>query len=355
MFKNRFDYKLLNFLFFILIIYLIYQTHDFWVELLNIIFKISFPFIIAFIISYALYPILKFLMKKNIPKSLAILIIILIIIFLFSFSLFLIVPTIFNQIGDILGSIITFFKNISLNYNINFYEETVNKTINNILIKISENISNGMLNVVSISIDYITKLFIIITSSIYFLADMGKIRLEIEIFLRRKSKKLYQYLIILDREMTKYLAGFLKLLIISFFEYLIIYYFIGHPNYLMLGTLAGMSNIIPYFGGIITNLIAVITALAVSNELFIRTLIVLLIFSIIDSYIINPWVFGKSNKLHPLAVIMAIFIGGVLFKTMGIIFSLPVSIILISSYKFFKQDISKISKKARKNKVKIVK
>lgn len=357
MIKNRLDYKLINILLIVLIIYLIYGTHDFWVGAFDIAFSIFFPFFIAFAISYALYPVLKALIDRNVPKGLGILIIVFLIISIFAFLLFLIVPTIFRQLGDILGSIIDLLKNISTNYNVDLYgyEETLNKTFSDILTRISENISNGAISAISISLGYITKLFIILAASIYFLYDMDKIRLEIKMFFRKRSKKLYRYLIILDTEMTKYLAGFLKISVISFFEYLIIYYIIGHPNYLMLGALASVGNLVPYFGGIFTNIIAAITALAVSDELFIRTLIVLVLFSAIDGYLINPWVFGKSNKLHPLAVIIAAFAGGILFKGVGIIISLPASIILIATYKYFKQDIGKISKKARKNKVKTVK
>ncbi len=352
MIKNCLDYKLINILLVILMIYLIYQTHDFWLGLFSVIGDIIYPFLVAFAISYALYPILKTLMEHNIPKGVAILIIIFFIFLVIICLSILIIPTIVSQMGDILGSIISFFKELSNNYNINLYggEDALNKTFNDILANISENISNGAVNAISISLGYITEIFIILASSVYFLIDMDKIRLGIRKLLKRKSKKLSRYIIILDEEMTKYLGGFLKIAIISFFEYLIIYFIIDHPNYLMISALASIGNLVPYFGGIITNIIAAITALAVGEKLFIRTLIVLISLSMVDGYIINPWIFGKTNKLHPLSVIIAVFAGGILFGTIGIIISLPVAIILIATYKYFKDDINKISKKRGKMK-----
>ena len=41
----------------------------------------------------------------------------------------------------------------------------------------------------------------------------------------------------------------------------------------MLGTLAAVGNLIPYFGGIFTNIIAAITAFVISPVLFIKTCI----------------------------------------------------------------------------------
>ena len=129
------------------------------------------------------------------------------------------------------------------------------------------------------------------------------------------------------------------------------YLIIGHPDALMLGALAGVANLIPYFGGIITNIIAAITAFVISPELFIKTIIVFVVFSAIDGNVINPLVYGKTNQIHPLVVIISVFAGGILFGVIGIIISLPVAIILIATYKFFKDDISKLGKeKLRKSK-----
>ncbi len=343
--KNCLNYKFVNFLLIILMIYFIYESHRIWLGLFTVILNILGPFLIAFMISYALYPFLRKLIDKHIPKGLAIFIIIFLVLGILTFLFILIFPTILNQVGDIFASIITFLKEFSNKYNIYFYaEEALNKTFNNILFKISENISSGALNILGLSLNYVTKAFIVLSATIYFLIDMDKIRLGIKTLLY-KNKKLYRYVIVLDDEMAKYLEGFFKISFISFFEYLIVYAIIGHPNYLMLGTLASIGNLIPYFGGIVTNIIAIITSLAVSQALFLKTLIALFVFSIVDGYIINPHIFGKTNKLHPLAIIIAIFAGGILFKGVGVIIALPLTIILLATIKYFKLDILKISKK----------
>ena len=139
--------------------------------------------------------------------------------------------------------------------------------------------------------------------------------------------------------MKNYLSGFVKLMIISLFEYAIIYAIIGHPNALLLGFLAMISQLIPYFGGIITNIIAAITALVVSPMLLIKTVITFAILSIVDGNIISPLVYGKTNNVKPVVVILSISAGGILFGITGIIASFPIAIILIATYKFYKEDI----------------
>ena len=71
MIKNRIDFKLINFVLMVLAVYLIYQTRDFWIGTISLIFNILLPFFIAFVIAYAFYPIVKKLTDKNVPKGLA--------------------------------------------------------------------------------------------------------------------------------------------------------------------------------------------------------------------------------------------------------------------------------------------
>ncbi len=347
MVKNRLDYKLVNLVLLVLIIYLIYQTRSFWIGVVSILSQILLPFLIAFIIAYALNPIVQWLVRHKMPKVISMFLVIGSFLGIFGFIIYLISPVFVDQIGSIFNGIISFLKELSLEYNVEFstIQDQLSSTFNNTLEKLGSYISNGAINIIGISVSIISKIFIIFAAMIYFLADMEKIKERVKKYLFRKSKKLYRYCALVDNELTHYLSGFIKIVLISFVEYTLLYFIIGHPNALMLGTLAGVGNLIPYFGGIITNIIAAITAFVISPELFIKTIIVFIIFSAIDGYVINPFVYGKTNKIHPLVVIVSVFAGGILFGITGIILSLPVAIIIIATIKFFKVDISRFSRK----------
>ena len=116
---------------------------------------------------------------------------------------------------------------------------------------------------------------------------------------------------------------------------------IGHPNFLLLGVLSSVSTLIPYFGGLIVNIIALIIASVVSPQLFVMTLIVAIVFPNIDGYLISPKIYGKTNNISPLLSIFAVFAGGVLGGFVGILIALPLTIILRTIYKSYKKDISK--------------
>lgn len=341
MIKDKMDYKLINCAITMVIIFLLYKTGDLWIGILSKIWDILLPFLIAFVIAYALYPLVKFLINKKVPKILAILIVLALVFGVLVIFGAIVVPLLFNQLGSLFNSILSFINELSTKYDVNFgsLSTTLSHTFNNIITTIGSYISHGTLNVITKSISVIAEIFIAFAAGVYILADMDKIRLKVRKYLTRKNKRFYNYIALLDKEMHSYLSGFLKVMIISLFEYTIVYSIIGHPDAILLGCLAMIANLIPYFGGIVNNIIAAITAFVISPVLFVKTIVVFIILSMVDGYVINPLVYGKTNQIHPLVVIMSVFAGGVLFGIPGIIIALPSAIIIISTIKFFKDDV----------------
>lgn len=342
MLKNKIDFKLINLALIMLIIFLMYRTGNLWGGVFNTCLKIISPFIVAFAVAYALYPILKFLQKKKIPKGVGIFIILGVLLGTIIILSVMVGPLLFNQVSSLFNSIIAFCKEITTNYNIDLggIQDSLSGVFDEIVKKLGTYVSDGAMNAIGLSINYLSTFFIIFAASIYILSDMERIRASVKRYLVRKNERAYVYVRRLDNEMQNYLGGFLKIVVISFFEYSIAFTIIGHPNAILLGLLAALGNLIPYFGGIFVNIIAAITAFVINPALFIRTCIAFAVLSNVDGYIINPIVYGKSNELHPLITIFAVFAGGILWGIAGIIMALPLSIILITTYKFFGQDIT---------------
>lgn len=340
--KNKINYKLVNITLLAALIYLLYNTGYLWMGVTDKVISILLPFFIAFIVAYALYPFMNFLIKKGIPKSLSILIILTILAGIIAFIVFMVVPLLFSQLTSLFNGILAFVKEISLNSEIDFgpLTSSLSNNFNDIMMSLGKYVSNGAVNIIGVSLSYISIAVIAFSASLYFLSDMDKIRSSVKKSLKKRSKKLYRYVKLLDSEMKSYLTGFVRIMFITIIEYSLAYTVIGHPNALLLGFLAMIANLIPYFGGMITNTVAAVTAFVISPQLFIRTVITFVILSAVDGYLINPLVYGKTNEVHPVVVIMSVFAGGILFGIAGIIISLPLAIIIITTIKYFKSDIN---------------
>ena len=340
--KNNVNYKLLNLTILAALIFLLYHTGYLWMGVIDKVISISLPFLIAFVIAYALYPFMKFLTDKGIPKPLSILIIVAIALGILAFIVVMVIPLLFSQLGSLFNDILAFIKEISVNLEIDIgpLTKSLSTGFNDIILSLGKYISNGAFNIIGVSLGYISTAVIAFSAAIYFLTDMEAIRNGVKEYLSKRSKKVYRYISLLDNEMKSYLTGFIRIMLITIIEYSLAYTIIGHPNALLLGFLAMVANLIPYFGGMITNVIAAVTAFVISPNLFIRTVITFAILSALDGYLINPLVYGKTNKVHPIIVIMSVFAGGILFGVIGIVISLPLAIIIITTIKYFKTDIS---------------
>jgi predicted PurR-regulated permease PerM len=341
MIKNKLDFKLINLAIIAFIVFLVYTTSDFWLWLLVKAVDILTPFILAFASAYALFPFLKFMERKGIPKVVGVSIISILVLGTITILVSLVIPLLFEQTSALFSAITQFVNDISHQYDLRLgtFQTTLKDTFANIMTNFGRYVSNGALNILSKSLSLLSMVVIILFVGLYFLIDMDKIKKRIKLYLKSTNKKTYDYIKTIDHEISQYFNGLWKVIIIQFFEYTLVFFLIGHPNYLLLGVLASLTTIIPYVGGLLTNIIALITASVISTQLFILTLITTFLLPAIDGYIISPKIFGETNKIHPLITIFAVFAGGILYGVMGIIISLPTAIILLATFKYYKKDI----------------
>ena len=342
MVKNKINYKLINILLIVLIVAVLYWINGLWLGILKKVLDIIFPFLIGFAIAYALYPLKRKLVESGIPKWLSVGIIYFILIGFIILIGIIVIPMFYDQLVLFLSNISAVITDLSSKYKVDLgILQTSLKDISSYVLKdLGGHISNGAISFLNSSISFVTNFLIVLIVSVYFLYDMENIREGIILRLKRYKNRSFKYVKTLDCEITNYFSGLLKNIIIQFFEYTIVFFLIGHPNWLILGVLAAVTTIIPYFGGLLTNILALIISSVISTKLFILTVIVCLICPNIDGYIIGPKVYGQTNKLHPLVNILAVFAGGVLGGVWGIAVSLPIAIIIIATIKFFRSDIS---------------
>jgi predicted PurR-regulated permease PerM len=108
------------------------------------------------------------------------------------------------------------------------------------------------------------------------------------------------------------------------------FYFIGVPNALPLGVIAGLGHLIPYFGPIIGGIPAIIVSIVQYGN-FSQVPLILLVVVItytLDNGFVQPYVFGKSTDMHPIVIILLIISGGILFGFFGMLLAIPVATVI---------------------------
>ena len=350
--ENKINFKLVNLLLIIMIICLLYFIRGLWIGIVTNIFNILAPFLLAFSLAYVIYPLVRKLIEAGAPKWLAILTVCILGFGSLFIIIILTVPLMYEQTLLFISNISMFLSDLSIKYEINFggLQTTLTEFSSNIISSLGNIISDGAISVVNSSVSVFSTAIVVICSAIYFLIDMDKIRDSIKKYLNRKNRRTGFYLTKLDDELTKYIGGMGLTILIQIVEYTVAFLLIGHPNYLILGILSGISAIIPWFGGFLVAIISLLVSSVISTKMFVLTVIICIICPILDGNVIGPKVYGKTNKLHPLVVIFAVSAGGVIGGFWGIVLSLPIAIAIKTTYNFYQRDIDKKIKFIKKEK-----
>jgi predicted PurR-regulated permease PerM len=96
----------------------------------------------------------------------------------------------------------------------------------------------------------------------------------------------------------------------------------------LIAILAGVFELVPFLGPILSGALAVVAALLTSTTLAFYTLIFFLIAQQFESHVLVPLLSRRSVGLHPVIVIVALLIGAEVGGILGIIISVPVAAII---------------------------
>jgi predicted PurR-regulated permease PerM len=105
---------------------------------------------------------------------------------------------------------------------------------------------------------------------------------------------------------------------------------LGVPSALLLGVTAGVFNVIPYIGIVISAVPALIIALTMADPLsgLWRVALVYGVVQFVDGNITGPRIVGESAGLHPLWVMLALAIGGAAMGFVGLLLAVPLAILV---------------------------
>ncbi|WP_195970146.1 AI-2E family transporter [Clostridium thermobutyricum] len=319
---------ILGIIFLIIILFFLYFKVEIISELVNLI-------IISAIIAYVLKPLRDILKNKfGLSKRISTLIILVGLILLITVFIVVTIPKLINEAGNI-GEIfeklnlyfIEFEKNLRLNNN------TVINTLYN---QGQEKMWRFLANLSYESLDFIINLsknilsyIIIPILSYYFLSDGDKIAnslyMLIPIRKRNLIRKIFKDInILLERYILSQIVLCGITTILSFF----LFWALGLKFTFLLAVINGVFNIVPYFGAIFGGIPAVFIALIQSPSLAIWTIIGILIVQQIEGNLIAPKVTADSTDIHPMIIIVLLILGEKLGGIGGMIFIIPLAVIV---------------------------
>lgn len=318
------------------ILYLIIKLSPYLGNVLMFFKKIFLPFFIALIVSYLLHPIVNLLHGRGIPRSLAVLLIY--ILFFGTLTIITInaLPMLIKQTKELGENLPNMFKQFELwidgldnirhdptNPLPDSFQDGIDSTIEDLEYRISLGFQNS-LGIISNTIGILFTIFLVPFVAFYMLKDYKLLEKAIITFVPKKSRKeMIRLARDIDEALGNYIRGQLIVCTIIGTLAYIGYLIIGLPYALLLASIVGITNIIPYLGPFIGATPAVIVGFTVSWKLGLSVLTVNIIIQIIEGNIVSPQIVGRKLHIHPLFIIMALLLGGQIGGIAGLILAVP--------------------------------
>lgn len=321
------------------------------------------PLIIALILAYLLSPLVEIVDKRlmsllffrlpdkpkkrekrlHLRRTMSILltyllIVAIIMVLIYAFAFLIVGQLVFDSLTIMLERIIAYFSH----YEDVFHdflqqlpdsglEERFEAIFQNMAVWISEHLSaEAVIGAVTSLGGSLVNLVLGMVISIYLIKDkdffIRLYRKAVHVLLPMKySAVLNEALIDIDQVFSKFLRGqLLDALIVATITSIILT-IIDLDFAVLLGTFAGITNIIPYFGPVFGAIPAIIVALLTGGlSKALVTLVAFIVIQQIDSDFIYPKVVGSSTGLHPVFVLLAVTFGGYFWGIAGMILAVPI-------------------------------
>lgn len=299
------------------------------------------PLIVSLFLYYMLRPIMNLLMKIHIGKhrisrGIASILIVLGLILMVVGVIAAIIPPMVNELTQIIKGLPTAAKETQL-WMIKFSHhpwlkgidfQSYYKQMTAQLSHSSETILKGITSQAGTVIGMVTSTVIVaITVPVmlfYMLRDSSKFVPSIQKYFSEKhGKEIGKLLHQMNDTLSSYIAGQAIECIFVTIATSIGYLIIGQPVAIVLGLVAGLTNMIPYVGPYIGIAPALMVSLAVAPKKIIWVIVVVIIVQQIDGNIIYPNIIGKTLKIHPLTIILLLLAAGNIAGIPGMILCIP--------------------------------
>ena len=131
----------------------------------------------------------------------------------------------------------------------------------------------------------------------------------------------------MDGQLSNYVRGKTLEIFIIGVSAAIIFTSLGLKYSALLSVLVGLSVIIPYVGAFLVTIPVIIVGLlqfGLETPFYILLGLYLLL-QALDGNLLVPIIFSDAVKLHPVAIILAVFIFGSMFGFWGVFFAIPMA------------------------------
>ena len=295
------------------------------------------PFIISIIVAYLLVGMQKKIQSYNISEKVSLVI---------TFSIFIVtgatlviwlvpllytqlqafvldVPNLINNFRDFISELPSKFPDLVSSDQITIFFQAVSEEIS----AIAQNIVKTSISSIQSAITVLLYIILFPILVYFFLFDRKNIIDGCLKVIPGRRKMFTSIWAEMDIQLSNYVRGKTIEIFIVGIAAAIIFSSLGLRYSALLSVLVGLSVIIPYVGAFLVTIPVVVVGLlqfGLGTQFTILISLYLLL-QALDGNLLVPIIFSETVKLHPVIIILAVFIFGSIFGFWGVFFSIPIA------------------------------
>jgi predicted PurR-regulated permease PerM len=165
--------------------------------------------------------------------------------------------------------------------------------------------------------------------SFYFLKDREVMQTKFAQTVPKKyHKQVFHFLRDVNDVLSAFIRGQLTVCLIIGVVTFIGLTIMGIDFALLIAIIAGVTNLIPYFGPVIGAIPGIVVGAMQSPWMSLKVLIFFVVVQQIDGNIITPKIVGDKVGFHPVLVILVLLIGGQWKGVLGMLLAIPVAAVI---------------------------
>lgn len=283
---------------------------------------------VAFILMSGFAPLIDWLVKKGFNKTISVAITYFLSVSFFAGILFFVIPPLIAQTREFLTNLPIYVSWVTGTFgNTSIPGVSIDSIIGILLSKFDSALSNILtvaLSAFSLFVTFIT----VAVFSFYLLLERESIKRNIHIFFPHLSQqRVYSLAHKIEEKLGAWVRGELILMVIIGVATYIGLTILGVEFALPLAVIAGLLEIVPIIGPVVSAIPAVLVAFVQSPILAVGVVALYILIQQLENNLIVPKLMEKAVGLSPLLIIFALLVGGSLFGLLGAIIAVPAAAI----------------------------
>lgn len=273
---------------------------------------------ISYIIVAAQLPLVGYLRKRGVPNPLAVVFVFSTMIILFGVLIAPLVPFFAAQITQLFKGFPIYINKAATGIGIPLEVRDVSQIIS------PRELGQNAFNIVGGVFGIFVTTIAAIAISFYLLLDYDRIKRHIaNLFPKANHLEIIRLIDQVNEKLGAWLQGQIILCLVIGSLTWIFLTIISMPFALPLAVLAGLFEIVPSIGPIISAIPAVIIALTISPHLAIFVVGAYILIQMLENNLIVPRIMSSAVGLNPVVVILGVIIGNTLLGVAGALLSVP--------------------------------